>query len=310
MQRFNRVLWKKAGSRSGKILFEAFVYILLLGLSFVFIYPFLHMLVTSFKSYNDLTDITVKWFPKEPTLTSWKLAFNSLNFNVTFWNSVVESILATLGHVLACSFIAYGFARYRFPLKNVLFFLVILSIVIPIQTLIVPEYILYARYGMIGSYLPLLLPTFFGFGLKGGLFIFLFRQSFIKYPSALEEAAAIDGCNPYRTFFNIVVPASGSIYLVTFVLSMVWHWNDYFEPGLYITKSANYLLPQMLPSLYEMIQEMSQKVGAADLELQRSYNQSVVMAGTAISIIPLLIMFFALRNKFMQGVERTGLAGD
>jgi multiple sugar transport system permease protein len=288
-------------------LYSIAVYILLIGLAFVFIYPFLFMLVNSFKSYNDLVDITVKWFPKEFTPSNWVVAFISLDFMRTFTNSIIVTFIATFGHLLSCSFIAYGFARFKFRFSGLLFFFVILVIIVPTQTIIVPQYIMFANYKMIGSYLPLLIPTFLGFGLKGGIFIFLFRQSFLMLPSALEEAAYIDGCNPYYTFFRIILPMCGPTILVCFVLSAVWHWNDYFEPNLYITKFNDLLLPQTLPLMYDHLKDVKLMITHGEIDERKIFNEAVVMAGTALAMLPMLVMYLGLKNKFMQGVERSGL---
>ncbi len=290
--------------------YDTVVYILLIGLSFVFIYPFLHMFATSLKSYDDLTDITVKWFPKQIVWTNWAVAFKSLNFLRSFGNSLIVSVTATLGHILSCSFIAYGFARFKFPFKKVLFAILVLAIVVPLPTIIVPQYRMFSSYGVVNQqnildYTAIILPTFFGFGLRGCLFTYLFRQFFLKLPSALEEAAAIDGCGPIKTFFRIIMPSAGSVILVVFVLSMVWHWNDYYEPSLYISGEKWFLLPQVLPGMKAIIDTMSSST--TDFNAVRTYNDAVAMAGTALAAMPMLVMFFCVRNKFIQGIERTGL---
>lgn len=301
-----RLLKKKSG------IYSIVVYILLIDLSFVFLYPFIYMLVTSFKSYNDIADLTVKWLPKEFSPQNWSVAFEALRFKNTFFNSVFVSLACTLGHVFACSFVAYGFARFQFPLKNVLFVGVLLTIVIPIQTIIIPQYRLYNQLGMMSGYWPLILPTFLGMGLRGGLFVFLFRQNFLRLPPSLEEASEIDGANPFTTFFKIVLPSSGSITLVCFVLSMVWHWNDYYEPSLYLNDSAKWLLPQALPSMYSMVESFSSSGGltAEQIVLKTTYHDGVAMAGTALAVLPLMVMYLFLQNKFMESIERTGLTGE
>lgn len=290
-------------------IFDIVVYVLLIFLAFVFVYPFLFMIVNSFKSYNDIINVTVKWLPKEFTLSSYKIAINALNVKETFFNSVFVTIVSTIGHVLSCSFIGYGFARFKFPLRNVLFGIVILSILVPVQTLIIPMYITYSNLNMIGTYLPLIFPTFLGFGLKGGLFVFLFRQYFIRIPKSLDEAASIDGCGPLRVFFQIALPSSGATTIVCIVLSLVWHWNDFYEPGIYISSFDKMMLPQILGSLYHLLGSMAAdpNVESAIVDTQIMYHKGVVMAGTVIAIIPPFIAYLFLQRRFMEGVERTGL---
>lgn len=289
-------------------LYNIVVYILLIDLAFVFLYPFIYMLVTSFKSYNDIVDVTVKWYPKEFSPQNWVTAFEALNFKRTFFNSVFVSLASTFGHLAACSCIAYGFSRFEFPFKKLLFFCVLLTIIVPVQAIIIPQYRIYTQLGLSG-YLSLILPTFLGFGLRGGLYIFLFRQFFLGLPTALEEAAEIDGANIVVTFTRIIIPSSGPILLVCFVLSMVWHWNDFYEPSLYLNDSTQWLLPQALPAMYDMLKEFSNTVSEDSVMLRMIYHEGVAMTGTAIAVLPLLVMYLGLQNKFVESIDQTGLVG-
>jgi len=252
-------------------------------------------------------DVTVKWYPREFSPSNWAQAYISLGLPDTMFNSIFVSVLATIGHILACSFIAYGFARFRFPLKNLIFSLVVLTIIVPVQTIIVPQYVLFSKMNWLGSYYPLIIPTFVGFGLKGGLFIFLFRQFFLRLPPALEEAAAIDGCNPYRTFLKIILPTSGPVILVSAILSIVWHWNDFFEPSIYINKASLYLLPQALPGMFDFFKNLQSMVSENNIRLREIFHQGVLMAGTSIAVLPLLLMFLFVQNKFVESIDRTGI---
>ena len=290
-----------------KRLLKIMIYFVLCGFAFVFLYPFLYAFVTSFKSYNDINNMLIKWIPQEFTPSNWKLAFDALKVDKSFLNSVFVTGVATIGHLLSCSLVAYGFARFEFRGKRILFGIVLLSIIVPIQTIIVPIYMIFGKIEWVGTYLPLIVPTFLGMGLKGGLFVFLFHQYFIKIPPSLEEAAALDGCNEFSTFFRIVLPTSKSTTLVCFILSVVWHWNDFFEPGIYITSGEDYLMPQMLPSLYELFQSITQASSGEAINLALQYHEGVVMAATMLCVIPLLIIFFIFQRQFMQGIERTGM---
>ncbi len=289
------------------IVAKIILYLMLIGLAFVFLQPFIYMLVNSFKTYTDVMNISIKWIPREGTLENWKLAAEAINLDTTFFNSLIVTLTSTLGHLLSCSFVAYGFTRFRFPGRGLLFGFVIFSIVVPIQTLSVPLYMLYSNLDWIGTYLPMIIPTFVGMGLNGGIFIFLFRQYYLSLPSSLEEAAALDGCSEYGTYLRIILPSTGSTMLVAFVLSCAWHWNDFFEPGMYINNTKRYLLPQMLPSMYDFFEKLDVNTTQESLEMAMKYHTGVIMAATLICVIPLLVMFLFLNNKFMQGIERTGL---
>lgn len=286
-------------------------YFLLATLSFVFLYPFIKMITQSLMTDDDLINITVKWLPSKLTWSNYSIAYKKLQFGTYVWNSVKVAVVATIGHVFSCAMTGYAFARYNFRGKGLLFGLVILSMIVPVQTIIIPSYMQYSNWGWINSplYLPLLVPTFFGFGLSGGFFIFLFRQFFLGLPYEMEEAARVDGCGPIRTYWRIMLPMSQSSLLVCSVLSLVWHWNDFFEPGVYITDVWLKMLPNRLPSLYaELNKEQHTMIQTNDIE-GIMFNEAMLMAATFLCIVPILIMYLILQRRFMEGVERSGLTG-
>lgn len=300
--------WKRL-FRDG-ILRTAF-YFLLATLSFVFLYPFIKMITQSLMTDDDLINITVKWLPSELTWSNYSVAFKKLQFGTYVWNSVKVAVAATIGHVFSCAMTGYAFARYQFRFKGLLFGFVILSMIVPVQTIIIPSYMQYSNWGWVNSelYLPLLVPTFFGFGLSGGFFIFLFRQFFLGLPYEMEEAARVDGCGPIRTYLRIMLPMSQSSLLVCSVLSLVWHWNDYFEPGVYVTDVWLKMLPNRLPSLYaELNKEQHTMIQVNEIE-GIMFNEAMLMAATFLCIIPILILYLILQRRFMEGVERSGLTG-
>ncbi len=284
-------------------------YFLLATLSFVFLYPFIKMITQSLMTDDDLINITVKWLPSRFTWENYRIAFRKLQFGTYVWNSILVAVLSTLGHAFSCALTGYAFARYSFRFKGPLFALVILTMLVPVQTIIFPQYMQYSSWGWLNSYLPLIVPTFFGFGLNGGFFIFLFRQFFAALPYEMEEAARVDGCGPIRTYFRIMLPMSQSSLLVCAVLSLVWHWNDYFEPGIYITDVWLKMLPNRLPSLYaELSKENFSMIAVNDIE-GIIFNEAMLMAATFLCIVPILILYLILQRRFMEGVERSGLTG-
>ena len=291
-----------------KLILYIVLYSSMIGLTFVFLYPFIYMLVTACKSPADLNDMSVTWLINGIHFNNFKTAFKALDYTPRLKNTLFVVLLSVLGHVLSCSFIGYGFARYEFRFKKIWFALLILAIIIPTETIIVPIYIFFSRIGFIGSYLPIILPCFLGFGLRGALFIFVFNQFFLSLPKALEEAAAIDGAGPVRTFFSIALPNAKASSLICIVLGVVWHWNDTFEPSMYIENQSRYLLPQMLPNLYRMV---SNEVSVDSLlnNTAEIYNDAVAMAATAMVIIPLILFYIFIQSRFMVSVERSGITG-
>lgn len=302
-------IMERLGHGSKKYILRGLFYLLLFDLAFVFLYPFIIMIVDSLKTESDLVNITVKWLPSRLEFENYVIAFKRLNFLKYFNNSVVVVLLSTIGHLISCACIGYGFARYQFKGKGILFAFVILAMIVPTQVIIFPLYMQYSNWGWINSFLPLIVPTFFGFGLNGGFFVFLFRQFFSGLPYEMEEAARIDGCGPITTFFRIMLPMARSSLLVGLVLSIVWHWNDYFEPNVYISSHEKFMLPSRLPVLYGLLN--SEKYDAIIVNNMDSviFNEAMLMAATFLVIIPILIIYAFLQKKFMEGVERSGLTG-
>lgn len=288
---------------------KIFLYALLTIVAFIYLYPFLYMITTSLKSAEDLVDVTVSWIPKKLYLKSYILAFQNLDYIRSFFNTFLIAGIATLGHLLSCSFIGYGLARYKFRGRGIIFALVILSFIVPAQVTIIPNYINFVKFNMMKGSLPLpiLVPALFGFGLKGGLFIFIFRQSFLGLPYTLEEAARIDGYGGANIYFRIMMPLTKAPMLVSGILSFVWHWNDYFEPSVFIHDRKRYILPQLLPGLYEIL--TTQVKSVQDEALKAAYNVSVIMAATMLVILPLLILYLFLQKRFMESIERSGITG-
>lgn len=286
------------------------LYLVLFDLAFVFLYPFITMIIDSLKTDADLVNITVKWIPSQLEWSNYKVAFEGLSYLDYLKNSVFVTVVATIGHTFVCAFVGYGFARYKFPGRTVLFLMVILTMLVPTQVLIFPLYIMYSGWDWLDTYLPLLVPCFLGFGLRGGFYVFLFRQFFMGLPYEMEEAARIDGCGPLGTFFRIMLPMSRSSLLVGIVLSFVWHWNDYFEPSIYLTQAPEKaLLPSRLPAMYEALNQLASEAENISVSGNVVVNQAVCMASTFLVILPLLVAYMFVQKQFMEGVERSGLTG-
>ena len=271
-----------------KLFVRLVMYILLLDFAFIYLYPFLHMVINALKTPEDLMDISVKWVINEFYFENFKEAAKMLNYFPRLLVTLLSVTLCTIGHVLSCSFIGYGFARYNFKGKNLFFTLLLLSMIVPTQTIIVPLYILYSKLGMIPGHLAIILPTWLGFGLTGAIFVFIFRQFFLSLPPALEEASAIDGCGAIRTFFHIALPVA--------------------KPMLYVKKQKDFYLSLILPSLQELVEktqsgEMAQGTGYV-------YTGATVLAASVLIILPLFIGYMFIQRKFVQSIETSGITGE
>ena len=278
------------------------IYVILIDLAFVFIYPFVFMFLTSIKLPGDLYYAAIKRLPRHLTFSNFTTALRIMDYPLHFVNSVITTLLPTLGHVMSASFIGYGFARFKFRGREFLFTLVLVTLIVPPQTIIIPLYELYYKLSWTDTFAPLIVPAFFGTGLKGALYIFIFRQLFRGLPTDLENAAKLDGCGVFKTYVKIALPLSKSAILVTSILSIVWHWNDFFEPQVYLVTPSKFTLPMLLPGLWR---QFDQVVGGAVENL----SITVPMACSILILLPMIILYAVLQKGFMQGIERSGLVG-
>jgi multiple sugar transport system permease protein len=303
LPRFMRLAVSRLTSRSRwfGIVYRIFVYCLLIDLSFVFLYPFIYMITTSLKTPPDLLNFTIKWIPISMAWQNYAYGIIGLKYWDHFVNSAATSLLSVVGQVLACSFVAYGFARIKFPGRETLFMLAMFTLLVPPQTVIIPLFIQYKAMGWMDTFMPIVVPAFFANGLRGALFIFIFRQLFRNLPWELEDAARVDGCGSFRVYWRIILPLTTPAIVVTVLLSLVWHWNDFFEPNIYLTSEDKYTLPMMLPRLYQSLNETAATHG------METFGLPTVMAATFLVIVPLLLVYLFLQKYFIQGVERTGL---
>jgi len=301
---------KTSVKAKGKSFFvKLFLYALLFGVVYAFIFPFLYMVITAMKTSSDLNDITVNWIPRSIKFENFTIAFRALNYTNALKNTLFMSVVTLIGHLISCSMAGYAFARYSFKGKNMLFFIVLLSIIVPIQTLIIPTYLMFSSVKLVNTAWPMIIPTFFGMGLRGGLFIFLFRQFFIGLPKELEEAAKIDGCSFMKAFFVIVLPIAKPTLLVASVLSVVWHWNASFEASIYLSSEALKPLASKIDVIVEYVmnppQELFDKMSSGSSE--QVINVAVLMAGCFLILFPLIAIFAVIQRYFMEGMERSGL---
>ncbi|TYP79820.1 carbohydrate ABC transporter permease [Paenibacillus methanolicus] len=285
--------------------------VLVTGLCFVILYPLFFKLSISFKARGDMLDPTVLWIPKHVTLDNFRFAASTLRYAETFTNSLVISLLTTVLQIVSCSLAAFGFARLKFKGSGVLFALAVFTIVVPSQTLMIPTYLNYRYFdpaGIIGwfgggqglnlldSYWPFVLQAITGMGIKSGLIIFIFRQFFRGIPKELEEAAYIDGCGVFQTFWRIMLPNAIPAIITGFLFSFVWMWNDNYYAGLLLTKIK--VLTTTLPMMWT----------ATQFE-DGLYGYMIKNTGELLFIAPIVILYMFVQRYFTESIERTGLVG-
>jgi multiple sugar transport system permease protein len=292
--------------------------IIVIGLCFIILYPLIFMLSTAFRSRADMSDPTVLWIPRHLTLQNIKDAMLTMDYWPTFRNTLVINIGCSIIQVFACAMTGYGFARFNFKGKSILFFIVLLQILIPPQIINIPQFKFFryfdpfglataiggAPINFIDNPITMYLPAILGNGIRAGLFIFLFRQSFRGLPKELEDAAYLDGCSPFKTFLTVMAPNTSSTFLTVFLFSIVWYWNDYYVSTTFFTNFGIMALKlkNLDASIAKVIFGNSVVVPPRDLIVW-------LEAGCLVGILPILILYIGLQRYFTEGISRSGLTG-
>jgi len=285
------------------------VYGLLIIIGFIFIYPILYMISTSFMDRNDLLDSSVKWLPSALYLQNYIDAAKSMNFWVTLGKGVIIAGVPTLCNVLIGMIVGYGFARYDFRLKKLFMGILLFSYILPDQVTMIPTYVLYNDMGILGTLWTFILPALFGNGLNSAIFILIFYSFFKQVPKVLMEAAYIDGAGHFKAFFKIAIPSAVPAIITVFLFSFVWYWNESYLTEMYVqglaTKSE---WTNLVIQLKNFDSNFSTRATTGDMAT--SLNESVRMAATSLSILPLFLMYLVLQRQFIESIDRTGITGE
>lgn len=296
-----------------------FRFFIMLGLCFVILYPIIYMVTTAFRPQADMNDPTVMWIPKHFTFQNILDAAKAMNYWTTVKTTLLLNIGCSLVQSVTCAVTGYGFARFKFKFKSLLFGIVIMMILVPPQIILIPQYIFFRYFDIFGiinavsgntinlidSPLTMYLPAITANGIRAGLFIYIFRQFFRGLPKELEDAAYLDGCSPFRTFVQVMAPNAGASFLTVFLLSVVWYWNDYYVSVSFFTKNQTIAL--MVTNLKDNLTRIIFDNGNVAVNVRELIVW--MEAGCLIAILPMLIMYIILQKNFTEGVERSGLVG-
>lgn len=287
-------------------------FVLLVGLSFMILYPVFVKFSASLKSTTDMMDSTVVFIPKNPTLQNYKIVLNSVNYALTLLMTVLFCLVQSLLQLASCSLVAYGIARFKFKGHKLLFGMAVLTLIIPPQIILLPLYIRFHFFGitnifqfsgifsgvdLINTYWPFLLLSGTALGFKNGLYIYLLRQHFKNMPMALEEAAYIDGCGPFRTFIRIMLPGSVPMLVTVFLFSFVWQWNDTVYSGIFFPE-----IPTLANKLYGMV---FTTMGAGTTLMSAVLESPKFF----LLITPIVILYLFTQKLFVQSISRSGIVG-
>ena len=257
--------------------------------------PLLWMLTTSLKQDGREFRFPPELIPNPATLRPYIDVWPETGLHVFFLNSVLVTVLATIGTVITCSMVAYGFARIDFPGKNVLFILMLSTMMLPAIVTLVPTFVLFRVLGWIDTPMPLIVPYWFG---GGAFYIFLVRQFMLQLPVELDEAALADGASYFRIYWNILLPLSGPALATVAIFSTVAHWNEFLAPLIFLNSEKWRTIALALRNFL---------VDSTAFAAVPRWN--LLMASGVVMLIPILVLFFAAQKYFVRGIALTGLTG-
>ena len=291
-------------------------YVLLYGLCFIILYPLIQQVAVALRLPEDVNNPTVLWIPETFSLLNFRAAMAALDFWNALRNTALLSFGVTILQVIVTSIVGYALARLKFKGRNVIFFLVIFTIIVPHSTISLPAFLNFNNWKMLGKPITLFLMSGLGMGIKSGVFIYLFRQFFRGIPYELEESAQIDGANAVKVFTKIMLPNARGAIVTVALLAFVWQWNDSYYTALFIsdTNESMSTLSSRLSYLIWNIDQALRNAGyykfiGQDISKNPYFFSMIQNAGGILAMLPLLILYFFVQRLFVEGVERSGIVG-
>ena len=262
---------------------------LLALLSTIMIFPFLWLIRSAFMTQREIMTVPIKWIPARLNLNNFRDAFKAAPFGAYFLNSVLLAAVNVAGQILSASFIAFGFSRLSFRGREFWFALLLSTMMIPYTVIMIPQFVFWKTVGFYNTFVPLMLPAFFGHAFN----VFLVRQFYLGIPRDYDEAALVDGANYLTIYWRIIVPMSRPVLCSVGVFTFMSSWNDFIGPLLYLDK----------PSLKTVSLGLQIFIG------QYTSQMNLMMAASSLAIIPMIIIFFFAQRYFIEGITFTGLKG-
>ena len=284
-----RLSVKNGNGRIRKLLTTTRGYTILIIFAILFIVPFYWMFATALKSDMQLFQVPPTWVPNPPIWENFVQVFREVPFGRFIQNSAVLVTWNVVGQVISTTLIAYGFARLRFPGRNVLFLIVLATLMVPKQVTLVPQFILFAKLGWVNTYLPLILPAFTG----SPFLIFLMRQYMMTIPLDLDEAATIDGATRLQILRHVIIPMSIPAIVLVAVFTFTDVWNDFMGPLIYLNDPEKFTV----------------SLGLSFFQGAKETSWHLLMAGSLMSMIPPMIVFFLAQKRLLGGLAAAGIKG-
>jgi len=265
------------------------IYGLLVALGALFALPFVWLVSTSLKIDSQLFVMPPIWIPGPIKWNNYRKALGYIPFWLYFKNTLTIAVPSTIGMLVSSSLVAYGFARIQWPGRDVVFILVLATMMLPYQVTMIPLFIVFRNLGWIGTFKPLILPSFFG----GPFYIFLLRQFYLTLPMELSDAAKIDGCSELGIYRRIILPLSKPALSTVALFSIMAYWNDFLAPLIYLEDDSKYTLA----------------LGLQQFQRQFGMEWAMLMATSVVITLPIIVLFFLTQKTFVQGIALTGMKG-
>jgi len=278
-----------AGRRTQERAWLLFVHVVLVGGGIVILIPFIYMVSTSLKADKEIFSWPPTFFLPPVVWANYPKALGTFPFALDLRNTVLVTAANIIGSLVSCAPVAYGFARTNFKGRNALFILCLSTLMLPYQVTMIPLYIIFTRLHWVNTFLPLIVPAFFG----NAFFIFLLRQFFATIPRELEDAARIDGCGEIRVFLQIIVPLAQPALAAVVIFSFLWNWNDFLGPLIYLSNDN-------LKTL---------QLGLLSFQQEYSVKFNLLMGVSTVIMLPCLVLFFLAQRIFIQGIVFSGIKG-
>lgn len=270
-----------------KLLGKSIGYVLIGISSLIMIVPFLSALMNSLKTYKEYTTVPPRWIPEVFQWSNYAQVFQLGNIGGYTLNSIFVAALSVAGALISCSMVGYAFARLRFPLKSALFVMVLGTMMIPAVVIIIPHFIIFNKLNMLDTLTPLWIIEWLAqpFG------IFLMRQAFMNIPKEYEEAAKMEGCNPFQIYLRIFIPMARPTLATLAIFTFMGKWNEILTPVIYLTSNEKYTLP----------------IGILSLSGQWTGNEQLMIAAALVSLVPILLVFLFAEKYFVQNHNMAGI---
>lgn len=295
-----------------------FRFAMLVAVGYTVLSPLFQFISNSLKDGADFMNTSVSWIPTKFFYQNYIDAFYVMDYVKTFFNTVIVMVLSAVLEVAACGVAAYGFARFKFPERKILYAFLLVTILVPVRMTFLAQYVNFSSFdffgltsiigkiigkdlsiNLINTPFTFILPSIFGVGYQSGLFVMIYMQFLKGIPKELEEAAWIDGAGPIGTYVRIILPSSGVAILTVTILSIIWHWNEYYLTALYFNEN------QPMAVVLSGIMEQIKLRGGENI----NSPTGVAMASCILFMLPVLIMYLILQKKFIKSIDSVGIVG-